>query len=298
MQISVCSSEKRSEQGTTQRISQPTRIIVDNRPQTIVQRQIQTIIDERSTYLFPVNKLPVSTEVTQFARLKAVSERLKKGHKKTSTIRRAARTLRMERKILGKWTKRNLLHATIKHEGFSFTFHLQSAGMGGRHPKFSGKSAAHTEQQFRALVKGNNGVIKKYINGILKKYKLKELKQTDSLNTRSIFSTNQACDKNSSMPHGCESIDTGDMSMTGGRMFYAVDYHTGGHKGTTTHYQLKETYEKELRNRGVSRLRRSNSFDLLVDSDSLRGVDLKNLSHNAFSNIVSVDPETDKALII
>ncbi|QJD80328.1 hypothetical protein [Spirosoma rhododendri] len=283
-----------------QRVSQTSNLFVDNRAQAVAQRQLQANINNtvvKSVMQQRSSVEPAARSVAQLAKrtLKDRSEKLKVGHTKLSAMRRAARTLRIERKR-GKWTKKNLLAATIKHRGWNFTVHLQSAGMGGKHPLFGGVSAAHTEQQFRALVNGKNQILKGFINELLAEQNEKTLGKTEELNTRSIFSTNQACNKNPSMPCGCESIHEHDMAMKNGKMLYAVDYTTGGHKGNMTHNAQKNMFESESKKKGETRLRRSNSFDIHIDSNAFRGKEMNNLTLSDLKKAITLDLETNKQL--
>lgn len=147
-------------------------------------------------------------------------------------------------------TKRNLLIATTvdSESGKKINYGFMSAGLGGQHPKFNGRSAAHTEEQFQALC----SVIEKPV--------------------KIMYSSHQACDKSPGNPHGCKSIPLPEMGMTQDSQFlFSTPYVTGGKK------QKHMTFGK-LSKLSKDTSKHDSSEDELFTSESFRGCNMEELT--------------------
>jgi hypothetical protein len=163
---------------------------------------------------------------------------------------------------------RNVFWATV-HDGKRYrTFHLLSAGLGGKHPKSGGKSASHTEQMWSVLVK--RGFIKQY------------LKLKNAAKVQAIYSRNQACNKSPGNPNGCRSIQAGQMGMDKNTEFhYSSDYATGKKNTPITLNQMQNLDDGD---------RDYDSDDEYVDTDKFRGKDLDKITFTDFKNAVTHNP--------
>jgi RHS repeat-associated protein len=238
-------------------------------------------IDGLNLYAFvkgnPINNVDINGFVTKKRKLRDITNPIKtKGA--LSRKRRAIRSFEHE----GKATGRNLMTVTVKYVSKAskkVTFHLRSAGLGGIHPRFMGKSAAHTEQQWRGLVK--KGLI-------YKAYGLKS-KPKGKPTVVSFFSTNETCDKNPSMPKGCGGIPIAEMAMgTKTKGSYRAGYKTGGSKDSTSHTKMKKEFKEDLK-KSKKKLRRSNSVDVFVDSDQLRDMDIEKMKPEDLEPMLTVE---------
>lgn len=182
--------------------------------------------------------------------------------------RRIARSARILYKKNLKETGRNLLIVSVKVGTKTHTFHLLSAGMGGRHPLYKGQSASHTEQIWRAL----------YKTGLIQKY----LKEKKRLKTVAIYSRNQACDSNSSMPKGCREIPCEDMGMEKDTpFFYSAPYATGGKKENITIPQMRKMDAGD---------RDPDSEDEWVDTSKYRGMKIEDMKLSEFEKSIQHNP--------
>lgn len=191
----------------------------------------------------------------------------KPGHR--DVRRRVARSARMIRSIedVGN-TGRNVFVSTIRFGGRNRTFHLRSAGLGGKHPRYGGRSAAHTEQIWEALIREH--IIQDY------------LKMKSKPKVTAMYSRNAACDSNPSNPHGCRSIPKVNMGMSSGLPFhYSTPYTTGAVNKPPTLVEMSK-----LDNDG----REPDSDDEYVDVDKLRGKDIEKIKPKDFSEMVTKNP--------
>lgn len=182
--------------------------------------------------------------------------------------RRVARSARILRAKNLTRTRKNLLLVSVKVGTKTHTFHLLSAGMGGKHPRYQGKSASHTEQIWRGLSK--SGLIGKYLNKKQPK-------------TVAIYSRNQACDSNSSMPKGCRDIPCEDMGMEKDTpFFYSASYATGGKKESITIPRMEKMDAGD---------RDPDSEDEWVDTDKYRGMEIEEMKLPEFEKSIQHNPK-------
>lgn len=251
--------------------------LMGNRSDGIVQRNLQ----ERLNNSFQVNPLKNTqntidntskfNNIFQFARtIKNAKRKLTVNGKKDKDVRRrAARSAQIIRiRQGGGNTGRNILIATVRFGGRNRTFHLMSAGLGGKHPMSGGRSAAHTEQIWKALF--SSGIIGRYLNMKIKP------------KLSAIYSRNEACDSNPGDPNGCRSIPTEDMGMSEELPFhFSTPYSTGADNNPPT---LNEMSKMETHDRA------DDSDDEYVDTDQFRGIDLDKLTDSKFKKSVTKNP--------
>ena len=215
------------------------------------------------------------------------------GEARKDALHRTLRSYKIEKAKAkkGSSSKKNRLTATYKRNDRNITLHLTSAGMGGQHPKDDGKSASHTEQQLLALVKSQKANINKIVDNYHKeqKHQIPDDPNTKKMEIESIYSTNEACNKNPSMKEGCGSINTEDLGLSAGaKMYYHNEYKTGGDKGTKTRAKMMKSMETELGKKAV--LRRQDSDDIVIDSEQLRGKDIENLTEAELEGMMEINP--------
>ena len=161
-------------------------------------------------------------------------------------------------------TDKNILVVRIfdEVEKFHENYIFLSAGLGGKHPKVAGASASHTEQIWMGIQDffiGNN----------------KKIEWT--------YSTKEACNKNNSIPTGCRTIPGNEMGMSPDSRFYSTAaYKTAGEK--------EKISPKKLAAANRDKLRRQNSRDYFINSDSeFRGKELKEIKE---INVQHYPPKT------
>lgn len=257
---------------------------VDTRPEAIAQRKLQDMVNncpqEKQTSKFQkmANDYSIQNQsLIQFVRSgkkRIIADAQKKLHltnpKHKTVRRRVARGARLIRYIENtRNTGRNVLVATVNFGGRNHTFHLRSAGLGGPHPKYNGKSAAHTEQIWEALM--SEGIIKEY------------LEMQTKPKVTAMYSRNEACDKNISNPQGCRSIPTANMGMAPKTPFYfSTPYSTGAENKPITLAKMSDLNNDD---------KESNSDDEYVDVEKLRGKELTDLNIKAFREMVTKNPK-------
>ena len=173
--------------------------------------------------------------------------------------------------------KKNYFHITFAGSSKRVTFHMLSAGLGGKHPKHHGASASHTEQIARGLLSNPN----------FQKKILDKLGETSAatVKTVSAYSSNECCNKNNSMPDGCRSIPTEDLSMQQDDsmpLTYLDGYSTGGGNNKTSSLAgQNNTLRNEIgmgRKDPVDSLYDADSDDEYLETNNFRGQDLEHMS--------------------
>lgn len=253
----------------------------------LVQKQegeegVQSLLTKHPNYIQRAKLKDIGTDIES-----------ETGEARTDALHRTLRSYKIEKAKAkkGSSSKKNRLTATYKRNDRNITLHLTSAGMGGEHPKDQGKSASHTEQQLLALVKSQKANLNKIVDNYHKKQKhqTQDNPDTSKMEIESIYSTNEACNKNPSMKEGCGSINTEDLGLSAGaKMYYHNEYKTGGDKGTKTRAKMIKSMETELGNKAV--LRRQDSDDIVIDSEQLRGKDIENLTEAQLENMMEINP--------
>ena len=172
---------------------------------------------------------------------------------------------------MSKTVARNLLVATTRAAGRKKSYVLLSAGLGGPHPKFGGVSAAHTEQIWRGL-----------------------WPQLSQPAVEAMYSSNQACNKNVSNPHGCESIPVSEMGLNADApFFYSCKYATGANSSTATLGKVGKSVglSGSPKPVGAEEYADDSDSDVMVDTEELRE---KDLEHIAKIPVLSVEKERKK----
>jgi len=251
-----------------------TTSFLDNRPRAVLQRKVMQMSQNVEVSNVLKSSNASFPKVFQFVNRKGKKQRIhsrqkmlvtgKRGH--ADAARRAARLAKYAISFINPRSRKNLFFATVEHNGKKYTFHLASAGMGGKHPRRKGRSAAHTEQIWRALY--SSGVISKYL-GIKGKPKV-----------TTIYSRNEACDKNSGNEHGCRSIPISKMGMSpSADFFYSSPYATGRKNKMITLHQMSKL--------GITELD-EDSEDEFLDTNDFRGNEIFGLPENDFEKATRI----------
>lgn len=147
-------------------------------------------------------------------------------------------------------TKKNMLVVRAMDEtGEHHNYVFLSAGLGGKHPRIEGGSASHTEQIWTGI---------------------QEEILADDKEVEYIYSINQACNRNPGSPGGCRTIPIADMGISSnGKFLYGTRYETAGKKGVLSPGKIRE--------RSKDKLRRETSHDYVMNTQNLRGQELKRM---------------------
>ncbi len=187
--------------------------------------------------------------------------------------KRAIRGIRlMQDNGVKRSTKKNYFHITFAGSKRRVTFHMLSAGLGGAHPKHHDSSASHTEQIIRGLLENAS-----FQQRILDRLGEKSIANVETLTA---YSSNECCNKNNSMEHGCRSIPTEDLSLQDAEdmeLAFLDDYATGSDNTTRSLAGQDNHFRKELgvkKKAAMSTIRDDESDDEFVDTEDLRGEDL------------------------
>ncbi|MFN8397120.1 MAG: hypothetical protein U0176_21030 [Bacteroidia bacterium] len=274
----------------------------DHRPQTQRLLQLQARAD-MATSRSPVAQLQQRIHATT-AHAQPIVQRgrlLKNGKRKIEvkdmTIpmkRRISRDLKFERsrqyainvvkksKSSTPFTGRNNFMVTLNANDLNVTFHLTSAGLGGKHPRFEDRSCAHTEQQWRAFYRSQKEAIRSIFNSKLEKHQKRELDEDQVPQVVMVYSYNEVCNSNpSDKRHGCGGIKCRHMGIDKQTpAYYSRDYETGGTKSGPTKTQL----EKQV-NQSLKYNLDPDSSDVEIDSDMLRGKHIEDLDDNEIDRI-------------
>lgn len=191
--------------------------------------------------------------------------------------RRVARGARRQGKKLGRGSKRNLFHATINVDGRRHTFHLHSAGLGGKHPKYDDRSVAHTEELWKSFIK--KGFIHQYLG----------LEEDAVLELTSAYSSNEPCDGSTGNPDGCRTIEASKMGMgEESSLFYSASYSTGTKKKGITIPQMERLASRD------EDLQADESDDEVIDSEAFRGKEISEMSYKDFAACVKTEEPLKK----
>ncbi|HEX3043268.1 MAG TPA: DUF4157 domain-containing protein [Bacillota bacterium] len=190
---------------------------------------------------------------------------LGKGSKK-ALKRRAARMTMIYRKREGKYSARNKFAATILANGLKVTFMFRSAGMGGEHPKYQGRSASHTEPIWEALWTAHKEFLMKIINEKLVGKSKSTITNTSEIKLISLVSTNSPCQSNQrDVKEGCGGILSRNMGATDDTEMVYIRFYKKGAPTVLRSLDAAEAEEEKA----------DDSTDEELDEEKVRGKDLE-----------------------
>lgn len=234
---------------------------------------ISPIYKKSSTAIQKVAK--VGNVVQRGKKLKDASKILDMEKIKTPESRRMFRTLLLNRLRNKKYIKRNKLAFTLNVNGLNVTIHLDSRGLGGRHPIYKDKSSSHTEQIVRAIMGSRKKDLVNILNKKLKRRKKSQIVDFDSsVKLTSIISSNSPCNSNAGdHEHGCGGIETEALGMGNGiEMHYLRQYQGEDKEENKTDFQgMKEFMGKA---KSLKDFKDDDSSDEELDTEDLRGKDI------------------------